>query len=157
MSAILGDMGHLILSTALVLAAQSADTHFEDDLRVLFVGQDPAAPQIGYADAEKARTLPLLRERTGAWEALLRYHFKNVTVVYGADYEASMSDAVDVTIFDALPKPLVEAVREQDPDTGEWSYEPPVYLPDDFSRPALAIAHHTPRIGEALGTKLDWL
>jgi len=150
-------MEHFLLSTALVLAAQSPQAHFEDDLRVLFVGQDPAAPQVGYADAEKPRTLPLLRERTAAWEALLRYHFENVTVVYGADYEASMSDAVDVTIFDALPKPLVASVREQDPETGEWNYEPAQFLPDDFSKPALAIAHHTPRIGEPLGTKLDWL
>lgn len=150
-------MAHLLLTTALALAAPSQDAHFEDDLRVLLVGQDPAAPQVGFADAENPRTLPLLRERTAAWEALLRYHFANVTVVYGADYDATMSDAVDVTIFDALPRPLAAAVREQDPETGEMSYEPPVYLPEDFSRPALGIASMTPRIGEPLGTKLDWL
>ncbi len=53
-----------------------------------------------------------------------------------------MSDAVDVTLFDARPKALSQAKRGTDPVTGETSYKPAEYLPMDFDRPALMIAEN---------------
>ncbi len=117
---------------------------------VLFVGNDPAAPKVPFRDLAKARTFKLYRERTAAFEALLRYHFENVKVAYGEDYRVEMSDDFDVTIFDTLPKALTKAVRQP-------VYKAATYLPESFDRPALLIADNTPRIGEPIGLKLDWL
>ena len=138
-------------------AAAATATDGRTDLRVLFVGQDPAALKVMFSNMAVERTRKLYRERTPAWEALLRYHFKNVTVVYGDDYRVEMSDAADVTIFDVPPKALSEAKRGTDPVTGEPTYQAATYLPESFDRPAIMIAANAPRIGEPLGLKLDWL
>ncbi|MFT4511494.1 MAG: hypothetical protein ACI89X_004157 [Planctomycetota bacterium] len=128
-----------------------------EDLRVLFVGQDPANLKVMFSDMAVERTHQLHRERTAAWESLLRYHFKNVTVVHGEDYRVAMSDDVDVTVFDVPPKTLTAAERGVDPDTGKPTYQSATYLPESFDRPAIMIGASAPRIGEPLGLKLDWL
>lgn len=139
-------MKYLLASLVLTGAVVAQETP-----SVLFVGHDPANPQIMFADMADARTEALHRERTAAWEALLRYHFQEVRVVYAPDYEQSMSDAFDVTIFDATPKALTEAVRSPN------GYTPPSFLTEDFDRPAVTIAGISDRIGASLGLKLDWL
>ena len=146
----------LVLMTAFA-AAQSPAPHFENDLRVLLVGNDPSAPSAGMMDKQLARTLPLLRERTATWEALLRYHFANVTVVYGNDYRVEMSDQHDVTIFDTRPKALTPRVNKTDPKTGERIYKAASYLPPSYDHATITISDNSPRIGEPLGLKLDWL
>lgn len=153
----------LVLILALVAVPAAAQGNAEAGagaqagLRVLFVGHDPAAPGVPFRDMATARTYALYRERTAAFEALLRYHFEDVHVVHGEDYEVGMSDTVDVTIFDARPKRMTPEVRKRDPKTGEWDYRPATYLPESFDRPALMIAENSPRIGEPLGLKLDWM
>lgn len=147
----------LLLSLGVAAPAQRGPVHFENDLRVLLVGHDPARPETGMVDTDRARSLPLLRERTAAWEALLRYHFAHVTLVYGADYTVAMSADHDVTVFDTRPKALTEAVRGKDPQTGESTYQAATYLPESFDRAAITISDNSPRIGEPLGLKLDWL
>ncbi|HEX5051915.1 MAG TPA: hypothetical protein VFZ65_09100 [Planctomycetota bacterium] len=137
--------------------AQDASPATKSGLRVLLVGQDPAAPKLPFADMAKERTLRLYRERTAAWEALLRYHFENVRVVHGEDYAIEMSNDADVTIFDCRPKALTPRVDEKDPRTGERIYKAATYLPESFDRPALMIAENSPLIGEPIGLKLDWL
>lgn len=129
----------------------------KSDLRVLFVGHDPAKPRMPFADMDNERTVELYKERTAAFKRFLEERFKSVTVVYGADYSVEQSDQVDVTIFDSRPKPLKAAVRGTDPDTGQSIYEPAEYLPMSFDRPAITIAENSPTIGEPLGLKLDWL
>lgn len=149
----------LLLALAIsVPAQQPRGVHHSDaSLRVLFVGHDPDAPQIASYDKDDPRKQALFRERTGAWEALLRYHFTNVTVVHGKDYKVEMSDAVDVTVFDSVPKALTKAQRGKDPKTGKPTYRAATYLPTSFDRPALMIANVSSRVGEPLGSKLDWL
>ncbi len=120
-------------------------------LRVLFVGHDPSDRKIPFADMAEPRTYQLYRERTSAFESLLRYHFEDVRVVYGKDYEVSMSDDVDVTIFDTLPNPL------HDPERDRGAPRQNSYLPETFSRPALTISMNSARIGEPIGLKHDWL
>ena len=129
----------------------------KSELKVLFVGHNPDAPQIMFANMAVERTKQLYKERTPAFEAFLNSRFEHVTVVYGEQYTISMSDDVDVTIFDARPKPITASKREVDPETGEMDYQPASYLPLSFDRPALLIAENSPQIGEALGLKLDWL
>lgn len=140
-----------LLAVLCLTAVAHAQTEAEkNDLEVLFVGNDPEAPKVPFADLAKPRTYALYRERTAAFEALLRVHFENVRIVHGADYTADMSDDFDVTIFDTRPKALTQAVREP-------VYKAATYLPESFDRPALMIADNSPRIGEPMGLKLDWL
>ncbi|HPF12777.1 MAG: hypothetical protein H6830_06755 [Planctomycetes bacterium] len=129
----------------------------KSSLRVLLVSHNPEAPQVPFADMATERTWELYRERAAAWKALLDQHFESVRLVYGPDYTADMSNAVDVTLFDARPKPLRPSGTVLDPITGQETYQPAQYLPDDFDRPALMIAENSPLIGEPLGLKLDWL
>ena len=119
-------------------------------LRVLLVGHDPAAPKVSFKQLAKERTYRLYRERTAAFEALLRYHFEHVEVVHGEDYVPAMSDRADVTIFDCRPKALRPMQREPE-------YRAAEYLPADFDAPAIMISENSPWIGEPLGTKFDWL
>lgn len=123
----------------------------KSSLKVLLVSHDPETPQVPFKDMAHERHAELYGERAALWEALLAEHFEHVSLVYGEQYEASMSDAVDVTIFDAKPPVAKEAVRDG------MNYEPAEYLPRTFDRPALMISENSPRLGEPLGLKLDWL
>lgn len=151
----------LLLGAALggapLLAQDSASPTEKSALRVLVVSHDPEAPQTGFADPNEPRTLELFEERSESWKTFLEGHFEHVALVHGESYEVTMSNAVDVTLFDALPPARNESGWQEDEVTGERTYVPPSYLPDDFSRPALMIGPNTPRIGEPLGLKLDWL
>ncbi len=138
-------------------AAQEAGPAGKSDLRVLYVGDNPEAPKVMFADSADKRTVELYKERTPAFTAFLNERFEHVTVVFGDDYTVELSDQVDVTIFDTRPKALTKAVREVDPETGEMNYEPATYLPKSFDRPAITISANSPTIGEPLGLKLDWL
>lgn len=144
-------------SSPVSLASASPASAAREDLHVLFVGQDPADLKIMFSSMAVPRTRQLYRERTAAWESLLRYHFEHVTVVHGEDYRVEMSDDVDVTIFDVPPKALTAVKRGTDPDTGKSTYQAATYLPESFDRPAIMISASAPRIGEPLGLKLDWL
>ncbi|MEM1453437.1 MAG: hypothetical protein AAF957_28520 [Planctomycetota bacterium] len=105
-------------------------------LRVLLVAHDPSSPQVSFPDMATERTHALYSERRDAFAALLREHFQNVRVVHASQYTPAMSGEEDVTVFDARP------ARELD---------------RSFSHPALMIGETSPRMGEPLGLKLDWL
>ena len=143
----------LLLAASLVQAGEGE----KSALSVLFVGHDPAAPHVSFPDMATERTHELYAERTPAFEAFLNEHFEEVRVVHGADYRPYQSEAFDVTIFDTMPPALTEAGWQTDPETGEQTYTQAVYLPEEFDLPALLIGEASPRIGEGLGLKLDWL
>ncbi len=149
----------LLLGASLCLPsfALAQESPAKSEVRVLFVGHDPESRQLPFGVGAADRTYELYRERTTSFDAFLREHFEDVTTVFGSDYTVAMSDEVDVTIFDDLPKPLTAEVREIDGGTGKMRYEPASYLPQDFSHPVLMIGVNSPRIGEPLGLKLDWL
>ncbi|MEM7261108.1 MAG: hypothetical protein AAF488_03895 [Planctomycetota bacterium] len=151
----------LFLLMAVVVAGTAhaddpADSAKKSDLRVLLVGHDPAKPRMPFADRSE-RTVELYKERTAAWEKFLRSRFEHVQVVHGPDYNVSLSEDVDVTVFDCRPKHLTPTKREVDPKTGVMDYQPATYLPIEFDRPAITISENSPVIGEPLGLKLDWL
>lgn len=150
---------HLAAALACLLPSAAPEPPAVDksELRVLLVAHDPENPSPAFAELRDGRSGELFAERKSAFEALLREHFTDVRVVLGEDYEVALSDTVDVTLFDSRPKALTPVVNEVDPATGERHYEPATYLPESFTRPALMIADVSPRIGEPLGLKLDWL
>ena len=141
----------LLIAVTTVPVGSTAVGREDEGLRVLLVGHDPAAPQVPLPALANERTGALYRERTAAFEALLRYHFEDVRVVYGEQYRVEMSDEVDVTVFDAPPRALTPS------NTDGGGHSSVAYLPASFDRPALMIAQTSPRIGESLGLKLDWL
>lgn len=145
----------LLLASALCAAPPGGDD--ASALSVLFVGHDPASPHISFPDMAVERTHELYAERTPAFDAFLRAHFDEVRVVHAADYTTEMSDAVDVTIFDTPPTAIEEAGWRTDALTGQEVYSKAVHLPQGFDRPALMIGEASPRIGEGIGLKLDWL
>ena len=141
----------LLAASALCAVALAAPAE-KSALRVLYVGPDPDDPPevpsyITHAD----RHVELVVERMPAFQAFLEEHFEQVTVVKVADYDASMSDEHDVTVFDAQPKPI---------DTVEVDgYPRKVRLPPDFDSPAVTVGEVGPfvlgRFG--FGLKIDHL
>lgn len=144
----------LIFTLALVTVSVFAQ---KSDLRVLYVGIDPASPQ----KAVKGRNeLPTQFEtrllRWNEFKSFLAQEFKVFKQLDRLEYNAAMSDDYDVTIFDARPKVLKERIWESDGKGGVKRYEPAAYLPDKFSAAALSINQLSSNLGEAIGTKLDW-
>jgi len=146
-----------ILALVVLSLSGLAQVQPRNDLRMLLVAQDPENPQVPIQSVATERTYELCRERKAAFEGLLRAYFTNVTVVNSADYTVALSEAADVTLFDALPPVLVPGERGRDPETGAMLWRPDGFLPADFSHAALTISHVSPRLGESLGTKHDWL
>jgi hypothetical protein len=124
------------------------------DLTVLYVGLDPEQPVpdklVRYAGAHTERQRELFAERTPAFMAFLKEHFEKVGFVSGDDYEATLSNDYDVTIFDTQPKVLSE---------GAAGSHQRMRLPDGFDRPSIMIGEVGPfvlgRFG--FGYKIDHL
>lgn len=130
-------------------------------LRVLYVGWDPKTVQLDINDMDvsedpllAARLLALKKSRSPDFEQFLRQYFSTVKVVYAPAYREAMSGDYDVTIFDALPKPVRAGVSRRDSPRDE--YEPPQYLSAEFDRAALLINTVSPNIASPLRYKMDW-
>jgi len=144
----------LIFSIALFAFSVFAQ---KSDLRVLYVGFDPVSleqPKKGRFETSKQHDVKLLR--WDDFKLFLSKEFKAFKQIDRLSYNAKMSDNYDVTIFDALPKPLKARVFEMNPDGSVKKYSPAVYLPEDFSAAALTISTVSSGLGEPIGTKLDW-
>lgn len=144
----------LIFSITLIAISVFAQ---KSDLRVLYVGIDPASPQ---QPVKSSRELPQQFEtkllRWDDFKSFLSKEFKTFKQIDRLEYNAGMSDDYDVTIFDARPKPIKEKIFEPDGKGGVKRYEPAVYVPLDFSAAALTICQLSSNLGEPIGTKLDW-
>ena len=156
-------MMRFLLTTILasLLVACSVPTSTEElspeRLRVLFVGNDPSTPE-GYGYGGNSEYIAELNQtRVDEYTSFLAEYF-DVVQVFAEDYNVEMSNAVDVTIFDALPMEL----QGLDMSTGErkewrssvrdtWKY-----LPEDFDSPAIIIAGLGAPIGDSLELKIDW-
>ncbi|WIO74011.1 hypothetical protein QP938_12005 [Porticoccaceae bacterium LTM1] len=150
----------LIASTVL-LAANSLFAANKSDLKILYVGNNPETVQLSGADKMGGvgdRVQELKKSRLPSFQKFLSDHFKTVDVVFSIDYSEDMSDKYQVTIFGDVPKAIKERVLEVDEKTGQTlKYEPAQYLTKDFDSAAIVIADVSPRIGEPLEYKMDWL
>ena len=148
----------LLLSTLMLSA--SAHAASQGALKILFVGYEPSKVVVTDGDRlskNPERAAQLRRERTPAFENLLKQNFKTVKVVYADDYKQSMSADYDVTIFDAAPHKIKNEVLEKDASGKPIGFHPAEYLTPDFSDAALLISTTAPSIGEPLQYKMDWL
>lgn len=117
----------------------AVDEAEKSELRILYVGPNPdggirAPSYISGADAE--RFVELKKERKAAFKSLLEQYFSNVELVNAEDYVPSMSEKVDVTIFDELTPALRKV------DVGGW--QKPIRLPDNFHHASLMVGEVGP-------------
>ncbi|SEP41484.1 protein-disulfide reductase DsbD domain-containing protein [Mucilaginibacter sp. OK283] len=106
-------------------------------LSVLYVGYDPAKAKpehINYYSTSAAAINEAWKTRMADFKAFLLIRFSKVEVVDVRDYNAAMSDKVDVTIMDAGP----------------------VKLPVGFNRPMILMHEMAPNVGMPIGLKFDW-
>ncbi|AYL93882.1 protein-disulfide reductase DsbD domain-containing protein [Mucilaginibacter celer] len=106
-------------------------------LRVLYVGYDPPKPKpakITYYSTATPAIDEAWKTRMADFKAFLETRFDKVEVVDVRDYNASMSDKVDVTIADAGP----------------------INLPANFNRPIILMHQLAPDVGLPIGLKFDW-
>lgn len=129
----------------------------KQNLKVLFVGGTPDFNVMGVAQKpDSVKVAKSAKARTASWTAMLKKYFTNVKSVQGKDYNQSMSDNYDVTIFDGTPKALSEDKVIRDADGNFKKRIPAAYLTKDFNRPAITIAETSQYIGRSLGLKNDW-
>lgn len=106
-------------------------------LKVLYVGYDPAKPKpekITYYSTAAGAVDEAWKTRMADFKAFLETRFDKVEVVDVRDYNAAMSDKVDVTIADAGP----------------------INLPANFDRPIVLLHQLAPDVGLPIGLKFDW-
>jgi len=106
-------------------------------LKVLYVGYNPDRPmpeKLVYYMTTDSLYSKIYHTRMYDWFGFLQKNFAAVTTVDVRDYNAGMSDKVDVTIIDAGP----------------------VSLPADFDRPVILMHAMGPNVGLPIGLKFDW-
>ncbi|UOE51028.1 hypothetical protein MTO98_08060 [Mucilaginibacter sp. SMC90] len=106
-------------------------------LHVLYVGYDPAKPKpehVNYYSTAAAAIDDAWKTRMADFKAFLEQRFEKADVVDVRDYDAVMSEKVDVTILDAGP----------------------VKLPAGFDRPMILMHEMAPNVGLPIGLKFDW-
>lgn len=140
-----------------LLCATGLQAQKKQSLKVLFVGGTPDFNTVGLAQKpDSLNVLKSAKKRTAAWTALLKKYFTTVKSIQGSDYQQSMSDNYDVTIFDGRPKAIRERQFIYDANGEVTNIIPAAYLTPDFNRPALTIAEMGEDIGRSLGVKSDW-
>lgn len=130
-------------------------------MRILYVGYSPEKEIPAYSNriaghASEQRFTEDVRTRMKAFEGLLAHYFTDVSVVDARDYHQEMSREYDVTIFDALPAPVVRARDIRDENGKYLRTEPEKYLRPDYDCPTIFIAHTGGILQQGLNLKIDW-
>ncbi len=148
-------MKKLILTIVLFLSmASSAEA--KEKLRVLYVGGSPNIETMAREITDSAMLAKSVKERMTDFDKFLRQRFTTVKTINGKDYTPEMSDAYDVTVFDAKPRAIKEKEYIYNDNGQIVGVNPAVYLPADFDNAALFIANASEDLGRSLGSKNDW-
>lgn len=160
-------------------ACRNQQTTGKQDLKVLFVGDDPSRevpPRnfVNGAGIAESRYAADVETRMPAFMELLRENFAEVKGVDARDYKESMTKGYDVVIFDAVPKPVVPGVKtpkKQEIDMSLLSEKmrqkmmnvvdtkevmSARYFSEGYDKPTLFIGDRAGIMGSALGLKLNW-
>ncbi|MEG2340992.1 MAG: protein-disulfide reductase DsbD family protein [Odoribacter sp.] len=148
----------LIIGVGSIVTTEATPVVRKQNLKVLYVGNRPDLPLPDYYTTQlEAANFADYKGRMAAFETMLKEYFTTVKTIDGRDYSEKLSDEYDVTIFDALPKPIVRPVVERDSVFGfATKIQRGKFLSDDFDRPAIFVSHMSDEIGHQLGLKLDW-
>lgn len=142
----------LVLMGCVVMSAAIKKTA----LRVLYVGGSPEFDTIGSRESDSDKISESAKERTAAFDKLLREYFTVVKSIDAKDYKPEMSKNYDVTIIDGRPQPYKVNKYKMMTKWGERDMEDRIYFPDDFDRPVLTIAEAGENVGRGNGIKTDW-
>lgn len=131
------------------------------DKKVLYVGYSPEKEppvynqrRAGFVSEELFFTE--VKTRMNAFESMLSQFFTQVTTVDARDYRQDMSSGYDVTIFDALPEPVVPVKDVRDSSGRFLRTQQARYLDRDFDSPTIFIAHTGGVLQEGLELKINW-
>lgn len=149
-----------LLAAILLFASLSSCSQHQSkqDLKVLYVGYRADLPLPPWATLRLGnRAQADYKERMSDFEKMLQEYFSVVETVDVRDYSEEMSKEYDVTIFDGLPKPIIEPEVEIDPEYGvPQIVNMGTYLSESFSSPAILMGHVADDIGNSLGLKINW-
>lgn len=138
-------------------AVEAASDIRKQNLKVLYVGNRPDMPLPDYYTAQlDAGSFADYKGRMAAFESMLKEYFTEVKAIDGRDYSEQMSEKYDVTIFDALPKPIIPPVVEKNSFGLTTKLQRGKFLSDDFDRPVVFVSHMADEMGYSFGLKLDW-
>lgn len=146
----------IILSLILMAVFTNMGAQKKADLRILFVGGSSDFYTMGGAKVDSIEQKKSADIRTASFGKLLKQYFKNVSVINAAEYNPTLSDSYDVTIFDGKPTPWRKKKMIYDDKGNVIDVIPPAYLPMDYSSPTLCIAEYSNELGLSLGIKNDW-
>ena len=133
----------------------------KQELKILYVGYSPGKGMLVYnariaGYASEKRFAEDVKNRMNEFRDLLARYFIEVVTVDARDYRQEMSKEVDVTVFDALPFPIVPRKDVRDKN-GKYLYtELEKYLSPDFDCPTVFIAHTGGILQQGLDLKIDW-
>jgi len=147
---------NLVLSLFLLIVFIPLSAQKKTDLRILFVGGSSDFYLMGGVKADSIEQKKSAEIRTASFGKLLKQYFKNVTVINVSEYNSSLSDSYDVTIFDGKPAPWRKQRYLYDEKGKITGSIPAAYLPDGYSHPTLCIAEYSEAMGRSLGIKNDW-
>jgi hypothetical protein len=126
-----------IFACLLCLICATRSTAEKINLRILYVGYDASRPmpdKVAYFSTWEPAMTMAYKTRMDDFKRFLNSRFTTVKLVDVRNYNTSLSQDADVTIFDASP----------------------VNLPADFDRPAILLHAMAPNIGIPLHLKFDW-
>lgn len=126
----------------------------KSNLRILYVGgsSDWSPKKFMNSPNPEEAYRTSVKERTEAFEKMLKTYFTNVTVINANDYTQQLSDNYDVTIMDGKPKEIAPLFQ----DAEKRIYMKPAYFTADFNKPILTIGQLSDDLGRRVGTKNDW-
>lgn len=140
--------------TVVIFGVQGVLAADKSDLKILYVGDNPDKASLDYDEQSRPNAEEILNRkkmRPKMFSDFLKKHFEKVDVIVGEDYKESLSNNYDVTIFDARPKVLEEAVMREN------YYAPAKYLSEEFDNAAILISEVSAEIGQGINSKIDWL
>lgn len=150
----------LVFLLLFINVSYATDTN-KQELKVLYVGYSPGrgmpvynARIAGYAS--ETRFTEDVKNRMNEFRDLLARYFTEVVTVDARDYRQEMSKEVDVTVFDALPSPMVPRKDVRDENGKYLRTELEKYLSPDFDCPTVFIAHTGGILQQGLDLKIDW-
>lgn len=153
-------MKKTLLILIAVILGLSLNAQQKKNLKILYVGYSPdKAMPVNKMPSSKIATERAKSEypkRMPSFEKMLKQYFTEVATMDARDYKQSDSENYDVTIFDAMTKPIEASYRGKDPDTGEYIYRPAKYLTKDYSKPTILIGSVAANMTRPLGSKTDW-
>jgi len=149
-----------MLFAVLTISLQAHPDSYRDvkksNLKILYIGQNPEMPDrysFGNVSNMKTWDNEIKPERAQEFYKFFKNYFTTVDLVYGEDYNESLTQKYDVVIFDDVPRQLDGELTDM---MKSWGKEID-YLSDDYDKPTIFIGGLNGPVIESKQTKIDVL